>query len=128
MNATAKVIKQPGPDHPITIAANGKRVRVTFAGRVVADTTRALTLQETTYKPVQYIPREDADMSLLVRTAHQTYCPYKGDASYFAIKVGDQVAENAVWTYEDAYPAVAEIEGRLAFYPNRVDAIEEIGQ
>ena len=125
MSTPAKVVKEPGPDHPISIAPSGKRVRVTFAGRVVADTTRALTLNETTYKPVNYIPREDADMSLFERTAHQTYCPYKGDAAYYSIKVGDKTAENAIWTYEDAYPAVAEIEGHLAFYPNRVDAIEE---
>ena len=125
--STAKVVKQPGPDHPIGVAPNGKRVRVTFAGRVVADTMRALTLQETTYKPVHYIPREDADMTLLVRTTHQTYCPYKGDASYYSIKVGDKTAENAIWTYEQAYPAVAEIEGHLAFYRDRVDAIEEVG-
>jgi uncharacterized protein (DUF427 family) len=126
MSTSAKVIKEPGPDHPISIAPSGKRVRVMFAGRVVADTTRALTLQETTYKPVHYIPREDADMTLFERTAHQTYCPYKGDAAYYSIKVGDKTAENAIWTYEDAFPAVAEIEGRLAFYPNRVDAIEEL--
>jgi uncharacterized protein (DUF427 family) len=126
MSGAAKVVKQPGPDHPISIAPNGKRVRVTFAGRVVADTTRALTLQETTYKPAHYIPREDADMSLFERTAHQTYCPYKGDAAYYSIKVGDKTAENAIWSYEQAYPAVAEIEGYLCFYPNRVDAIEEV--
>jgi uncharacterized protein (DUF427 family) len=123
----AKVIKQPGPDHPIAIAPNGKRVQVRFAGRIVADTTRALTLQETTYQPVHYIPREDVDMSLLVRTDHQSYCPYKGDASYYSIKVSDKTSENAIWSYEAAYPAVAEIEGRLCFYRNRVDAIEEVG-
>jgi uncharacterized protein (DUF427 family) len=126
MSTAAKAVKLPGPDHPISIAPSGKRVRVRFAGRVVADTTRALTLQETTYKPVHYIPREDADMSLMARTEHQTYCPYKGDASYYSIKVGDEVADNAIWTYEDAYPAVAEIKGHLAFYPNRVDSIEEV--
>jgi uncharacterized protein (DUF427 family) len=126
MSTPAKVFKEPGPDHPISIAPNGKRVRVTFAGRVVADTTRALTLNETTYKPVHYIPREDANMDLFERTAHQTYCPYKGDAAYYSIKVGDKTAENAIWTYEDTYPAVAAIEGHLAFYPNRVDAIEEL--
>lgn len=126
MNVAAKVVKQPGADHPISIAPNGSRVRVIFAGRVIADTARALTLRETTYKPVHYIPRTDADMSLLVRTTHRTYCPYKGDCAYFSIKVGDKLAENAVWTYEDAYPAAAEIEGHLAFYPSRVDAIEEI--
>jgi uncharacterized protein (DUF427 family) len=126
MSTAAKAVKLPGPDHPISIAPSGKRVRVRFAGRVVADTTRALTLQETTYKPVHYIPREDADMSLMARTEHQTYSPYKGDASYYSIKVGDEVADNAIWTYEDAYPAVAEIKGHLAFYPNRVDSIEEV--
>jgi uncharacterized protein (DUF427 family) len=126
MNGAAKVVKQPGPDHPISIAPNGKRVRVTFAGRVIADTTHALTLRETTYAPRHYIPRNDVDMSLLARTTHQTYCPYKGEAAYYSIKVGDNVADNAIWTYEDAYPAVVEIQGYLAFYPNRVDAIEEL--
>jgi len=119
-------MKLPGPDHPITIAPNARRVRITFAGRVVADTAHAVTLLETTHRPVHYIPREDADMSLLVRTDHKTYCPYKGDCAYYSIKVGDRIAENAIWTYEQAYPAVAEIEGHLAFYPSRVDAIEEV--
>ena len=126
MSSAAKVVKQPGPDHPISIAPNGKRVRVTFAGRVIADTTRALTLQETTYKPVHYIPRADVDMTVFERTAHTTYCPYKGDASYYSIKIGDVTAENAIWTYEHPYPAVGEIAAHLAFYPNRVDAIEEL--
>ena len=120
-----KVVKQPGPDHPITIEPNGKRVQVRFADRVVADTTRAKTLKETTYRPAHYIPREDADMSLFERTDHSTYCPYKGDASYYSIKVGDKIAENAIWSYEQAYPAVAEIDGYLCFYANRVDSIEE---
>ena len=120
-----KVVKQPGPDHPITIEANGKRVQVRFADRVVADTTRAKTLKETTYRPAHYIPREDADMSLFERTSHSTYCPYKGDASYYSIKVGGKIAENAIWSYEQAYPAVAEIDGYLCFYANRVDSIEE---
>jgi len=121
-----KVIKQPGPEHPISIVRNDKRVRVMFAGRVVADTMCALTMEETTYPPRHYIPREDTDMTLFERTAHQTYCPYKGDAAYYSIKAGDKIAENAIWSYEQAYPAVAEIEGYLAFYPNRVDAIEEV--
>ncbi|HEY6832493.1 MAG TPA: DUF427 domain-containing protein [Pseudolabrys sp.] len=118
-------MKQPGPDHPITIAANGKRVRVTFAGKVIADTTRALTLQEASYPPVQYIPRADADMSALQATTHHTYCPYKGDASYFTIQTDGRSADNAVWSYEQPYPAVGEIKEYLAFYPNRVDGIEE---
>ena len=119
-------MKLPGPDHPITITPSAKRVRVTFAGHVVADTTHALTLQEASYKPVLYIPRKDADMKALSRTDHATHCPYKGDASYYSIKVADKVAENAIWSYEHPFPAMAEIEGYLAFYPNRVDAIEEV--
>jgi uncharacterized protein (DUF427 family) len=117
-------MKLPGPDHPITIKPASERVRVTFNGQVVADTSRALVLQEAAYKPVYYIPREDARMPLFERTAHATHCPYKGDASYYTIKVGDRTAENAIWSYEAPFPAMAEIAGRLAFYPNRVDKIE----
>jgi len=119
-------MKLPGPDHPITIAPNGKRVRVTFAGEVIADTRRALTLKEANYPPVQYIPRADAAMRLLRKTEHHTVCPYKGEATYFSIAAGGRTAENAVWSYEEPYPAMADIAGYLAFYPNRVDAIEEI--
>ncbi len=115
----------PGPDHPITLTRNPRRVRVRFGGQIVAETTRALTLQEANYPPVQYIPREDADMSAFTRTAHHTHCPYKGDASYFTLSAGDRTAENAVWSYEQPFPAVAEIKEYLAFYPSRVDAIEE---
>ncbi|HZP76157.1 MAG TPA: DUF427 domain-containing protein [Pseudolabrys sp.] len=118
-------MKQPGPDHPITITRNPKRVRVTFGGRVIADTTRALTLKEASYPAVLYIPREDAEMGLFTPTSHATHCPYKGDASYFSLNVGGHHAENAVWSYVTPHPAVREIAGHLAFYPNRVDAIEE---
>ena len=118
-------MKLPGPDHPITIVRNGNRVRVTFAGHVVADTTRALTLKEASYPAVQYIPRADADMSLLLPTDHHTHCPYKGEASYFSIEAAGRRAENAVWTYEQPFPAMGEIREYLAFYPNRVDKIEE---
>lgn len=117
-------MKQPGPDHPITISSEGRRVRVQFAGRTIADTTRALTLTEASYPPVYYIPRADADMSLLAPTAHSTHCPYKGDASYFTISGDGRVADNAVWSYEAPFPAVAEIKDHLAFYPNKVDGIE----
>jgi uncharacterized protein (DUF427 family) len=118
-------MKEPGPDHPIVISRSGRRVRVRFAGRTIADTTNALTLTEASYPPVFYIPRADADMTALGRTAHHTHCPYKGDASYFTISAGGGTAENAVWSYEQPFPAVAEIKEHLAFYPNRVDAIEE---
>jgi uncharacterized protein (DUF427 family) len=120
-----KIVKIPGADHPITIERNVNRVVVTVAGRVVANTRAALTLREASYAPVFYIPREDADMSLLTRTAHATYCPYKGDCSYYTIPAGGERAANAVWSYETPYPAVAAIKGHFAFYRNRVDSIEE---
>jgi uncharacterized protein (DUF427 family) len=121
----SKQVKIPGPDHPITIERNSARVVVTVGGRVVADTREALTLREASYLPVQYIPRKDVDISLLERTNHVTYCPYKGDCSYYSIPVGGDRSVNAAWTYENAYPAVAEINGHVAFYPGRVGAIEE---
>lgn len=117
-------MKLPGPDHPITIEQSGTRVRVRFGGKVVADTTRALALREASYATVYYIPRADADMSLLTATSHSTHCPYKGDASYFTIQGDGRTADNAVWSYEQPFPAMAEIKEYLAFYPSRVDAIE----
>ena len=118
-------MKEPGPDHPIAIAPNGKRVRVVFAGKVIADTRRALTLSEAGYPPAHYIPRDDVVMAALEGTDHHTHCPYKGDASYFSIVADGRSAENAVWSYPQPYPAVQEIGGYLCFYPSRVDAIEE---
>jgi uncharacterized protein (DUF427 family) len=119
-------MKQPGPDHPISIVPNPRRVRVTFGGKPIADSPRALTLREASYPPVFYIPREDAGMGTLVPTAHSSHCPYKGDASYFTIEAGGGRAENAVWSYEQPFSAVKEIAGHLAFYPDRVDKIEEL--
>jgi uncharacterized protein (DUF427 family) len=121
----AKQIKIPDPDHPISIERNPARVVVSVAGRVVADTYNALTLREATYPPVQYIPREDVDFSQLEPTDHATYCPYKGDCTYHGIVAGGKKSVNAVWTYEDPYPAVAQIKGHVAFYPERVDEIAE---
>jgi uncharacterized protein (DUF427 family) len=118
-------MKIPGPDHPISIIKNPKRVVVTLGGRAIADTHQALTLSEATYPLVQYIPRADVDMSLLERTAEKTYCPYKGDCSYYSIPSGGPRSENAVWSYEEPYAAVAEIKDHLAFYAKRVDSIEE---
>jgi uncharacterized protein (DUF427 family) len=120
-----KPIKIPGPDHPITIAHSPARVVVTVAGRVIADTTAALTLQEAAYQPVLYIPRRDVDMAALARSETSTYCPYKGDAAYFSIPAGGDRANDAIWTYESPYAAVAEIKDHLAFYPDRVDRIEQ---
>ena len=124
-SAATKAIKIPGPDHPISIERNPNRIVVSVAGRAIADTRSALTLREASYPPVLYVPRADVDMALLVRTDHATYCPYKGDCSYFSIPIGGERAVNAVWTYENPYPAVEAIREYLAFYPNRIDAIEE---
>ena len=120
-----KTIKVPGPDHLITIERNAHRVVVRVAGRVVADTREALTLREASYPAVQYVPRKDVDMTLLERTDHVTYCPYKGDCAYYSVPAGGERSINAVWTYEAPYAAVAAIKDHVAFYPDRVDAIEE---
>jgi|SRR6266480_1992999 uncharacterized protein (DUF427 family) len=125
VEALAKPIKIPGPDHPMAIERNPNRVVVRVAGRVVADTSEALTLREASYPAVQYVPRKDVNMMLLERTEHATYCPYKGDCAYFSIPLGGDRSTNAVWTYEAPYEAVSPIRDHLAFYPDRVDAIEE---
>jgi uncharacterized protein (DUF427 family) len=112
-------------DHLITITAAPRRVRVTFAGRVVADTMRALSLAEASYAPVMYIPREDVDLTAFERTDHKTRCPYKGEASYYSIHAGDRTAPNALWSYEQPFEAVSAIAGYMAFYPDRVE-LEEL--
>ncbi|MBB5059699.1 uncharacterized protein (DUF427 family) [Granulicella aggregans] len=119
----AKEIKIPGPDHAITVVPFQGSVRVAVSGTTVAETSRALQLDEAGYPSVYYIPREDADMLLLARTKHYTYCPYKGDCSYYSIPLGGERSEYAVWTYEQPYEAVAVIKDHLAFYPSRVDEI-----
>ena len=121
-----KTIRIPGPDHPITITPNPNRVVVTVGGHVVADSRAALTLQEAAYAPVLYLPRADVDMTRLERSAHSTYCPYKGDCAYYSIPAGGERAVDAVWTYEQPYEAVAAIRGHVAFYPDRVDSIEQV--
>jgi uncharacterized protein (DUF427 family) len=123
--ASARPIKVPGPDHPITIERNPNQVKVSVAGRVIALTRDALTLREAGYPAVQYVPRKDVDMALLQRTDHATYCPYKGDCAYFSIPLGGERSTNAAWTYEAPYAAVVSIKDHLAFYPDRVDAIEQ---
>ncbi len=120
-----KTVKVPGPDHPMTIEHNPNQVVVTVAGRVLADTRDALVLREAAYPAVQYVPRKDVDLALLKRTELATYCPYKGPCSYFSIPLGGDRSANAVWTYEAPYAAVSVIKDYLAFYPERVDAIEE---
>jgi uncharacterized protein (DUF427 family) len=114
-----KVVKVPGPDHPITVEKNPDRVLVKVGGKIVADTREALSLQEASYPAVQYIPRKDVDLTQLQRTDNETYCPYKGDASYYSIIPGGEATVNAVWTYENPYAPVADIKDHLAFYPDR---------
>jgi uncharacterized protein (DUF427 family) len=116
-------MKTPGPDHPISVEANPSRVIVKVGGKVIADTRDALTLREAHYPPVQYVPRRDVDMTALARSEHTTYCPYKGDASYYSIPAGGDRSLNAVWTYETPFEAVAQIKEHLAFYPDRVEEI-----
>jgi uncharacterized protein (DUF427 family) len=120
---TGKQMRIPGPDHPISIEPNPSHIVVTVGGKPIADTRGALTLREASYSPVQYIPREDVDMAALVRSEHTTFCPYKGDASYFSVPDGGARSINAVWTYETPFEAVKQIKDYVAFYPERVDEI-----
>jgi uncharacterized protein (DUF427 family) len=117
-------VKTPGPDHPITIEPARNRWRVRFEGQVIADSADALILREADYPPVVYFPRSDIEMDRMSRTDRATYCPYKGHAAYFTLLVDGQRAENAAWTYELPYPAMAAIAERLAFYPNKVEVYE----
>lgn len=120
-----KIVKIPSPEHPITIERNPAQVVVVIGGHVIADSKHALTLKEASYPPVQYIPHSDVDFTQLERSEHVSYCPYKGDCSYYSIPAGGERSVNAVWTYESPYAAVAEIKGHVAFYSDRVDAITE---
>ena len=117
----AREMKVPGPDHPITITASEERMRARFEGHVIADSARALTLKEAGYPPVTYFPREDVAMEYMAPTEKVTYCPYKGEAHYFTLMMDGRFAENAIWTYEEPYPAMEAIRERVAFYPNQVE-------
>ena len=117
-------MKTPGPDHPIALSHDRKRVCALYQGHVIADTAGALTLKEGGYRPVHYFPREDVSMEFMTRTDRVTTCPYKGEASYYTLLMDGHFAENAVWSYEDPYPAVDAIRGMLAFYPDKVEVYE----
>ena len=117
-------MKIPGPDHPITVTISPGRMQARYGDHVIADSERALLLKEASYKPVIYFPREDADMAFFTRTELVTHCPYKGDAHYYSLFMDGKLAENAVWTYDEPYPAMDQIKGALAFYPNHVDVYE----
>jgi len=111
----------PDATHPITVTPTGSRVVVTRDGQTIAETTSALTLQEADYPAVQYVPIADVEPSVLERTDHSTYCPFKGDASYYSLVGAGERADNAVWVYETPYDAVAEIKDHVAFYPDQVE-------
>ncbi|OLF14637.1 DUF427 domain-containing protein [Actinophytocola xanthii] len=117
-------MKTPGPDHPITVEPNPARVTVRVGDKVVADTTSALSLRESTYPAVPYIPLADVDQTLLRATDTSTHCPFKGDASYYSLALADGELTDVVWTYREPYPAVAEIAGHVAFYPDKVEITE----
>jgi uncharacterized protein (DUF427 family) len=114
----------PGPDHPIAMTPASKRWRALFGDHVIADTDDALIVEEANYPAVVYFPRVDVSMEFMARTERQTHCPYKGEAAYYTLDMDGHIAENVVWTYEQPFPAMEAIEGRLAFYADRVDVYE----
>lgn len=123
---SSRIQKQPGPDHPITIEPCVDRIVARVTGHTIADTRHALILREASYPPVWYIPREDVDLTLLERSALSTYCPYKGDCSYYGIPVGGAKSKDAIWSYETPYAAAEPIRGHFAFNPNRVDFLGKV--
>lgn len=119
-----KLVLEPTAEHPIEIEENPKRVVVKAAGQVIADSRDALTLHEGGHEPVVYVPLTDVDQTRLSRTHHSSYCPFKGDASYYSVPAAGEAGENVVWEYQDPYPAVAAIKGHVAFYADRVEITE----
>jgi uncharacterized protein (DUF427 family) len=122
----SRPVLTPTAEHPITVEPTAGRVVAKVGGKVVADSKHALTLRESAYPPVQYIPISDVDQGVLHKTDTSTYCPYKGDASYYSVEpAGGALVADAIWTYESPYPAVAEIAGHVAFYPDRAEVSVE---
>jgi uncharacterized protein (DUF427 family) len=118
---TSRPVLEPTAEHPITVNPTGKRVVVRVNGEIVADTNEALELQESTYPAVQYIPFKDIVQDVLTRTDTSTYCPFKGEAGYYSVTTGGGTVDDAIWFYEQPYPAVAEIAGHAAFYPDKAE-------
>ena len=117
-----RAVKIPDETHPITISPTGTHVTVRVGGVTVAETDSALSLREASYPAMQYIPLSDVDQGVLRRTQTHTYCPYKGEASYYTVQVPDGPAEtDLIWTYENPHDAVAQIAGHVAFYPDRAE-------
>ncbi len=118
---TEKQVLVPGPDHPITVTPADSTVTVRLGDRTIATTDRALVLQEASYPAVYYLPLEDVDADVLRPSSHESYCPFKGDASYYSLADGDTVLADAVWSYVTPYDAVSEIANHVAFYPQHVE-------
>ena len=124
MSETAKrEPTEPSAAHPISVEPTGRRVTVTVNGEVVAQTDAALTLQESTYPAVQYVPLADVTAGALRRSDTTTYCPYKGDAHYYDVTAAGRTVDDAIWSYEEPYPAVAAIAGHVAFYPDKAEVV-----
>jgi uncharacterized protein (DUF427 family) len=113
------------PDHCVDVETRPGRVRVEFAGETVADSTRCLSVRESHHGEVLYFPRDDVRMQWVEGSEHSTFCPFKGTATHFTLRIGDRVAPNAIWSYEDPYDEVAELRSCMAFYADRVDAVRE---
>jgi uncharacterized protein (DUF427 family) len=120
-------MKIPGPDHPINLSAAPGPVEALFEGHLIARSEDVLMLSEASYPPVAYFPRVDVEMAVFAKTDHKTHCPYKGEASYFSLERDGRIVENVAWSYEEPYPAMAAIKGRLAFYANVVSLKTEAG-
>jgi uncharacterized protein (DUF427 family) len=111
------------PAHRVELTPGPANLIVTFAGRSIVETSDAITVQETGYPPVYYVPRSALREARLEKTSRTSHCPFKGEASYFTLRLGDEVATDAVWSYERPYDEVAPLAGYLAFYPDKVDSI-----
>ena len=120
---TDRPVLQPTAEHPITVAPTDRHVTVRVNGELVAETDSALTLQESTYPAVQYVPLADVVDTALRRSDTTTYCPFKGEANYYHVTVGGDTVDDVVWFYERPYPAVAEIAGHVAFYADKADVV-----
>lgn len=123
---TERPVLEPSTEHPITISPTQGRVRVRVNGDVVADTAAALGLKESTLPVVQYVPLGDVVQDVLTRSDTSSYCPYKGEASYYSVTTASgDIVDDVIWTYEQPYPAVAAIAGHVAFYPDKADVSVE---
>lgn len=117
-------MKTPDTNHSLSFSHTPLRIRALYQGHVIADSSAAVRLKETGYKPVWYFPREDVAMAFLAPTARRTTCPYKGQARYYSVLMDGHLGESVVWSYEDPYPAAEALRGLLAFFPNQVEIHE----